>query len=590
MTSSSMPFRKRSCNRVYAKFLVFLLFNFYPLSAAIGQHHAGEDCFICHTDFKIGGTVFSDTTAANVQPGVPLILTRTDGSQITLENSDPNGNIFSPVVPDGTYLMTLETITGRTWHTIPGQGSCNTCHIVGGNGGGPRTRRFPEYHTQIPPDNDCSHCHHFQASMNLPQLITPAVLNTGSEPPLLPGSYVQINGQIYPFDAAQYDIISVRPDIFAEGYFSIFDVILAVAESNAIPVEYYYDDSRKTHFITTLDNIAGDYWYHFSYDAGEGNSNEIQYRRANRWDETLWRSGVWISLVEGENLAEIKAEYLEEINRENSLGHMIPYVKIAINPSDYEGNPPESGRITVSREYYNVQLTAHNYRATGYPTPYSKPFQPGVVTSLDIPLSLMDQNELDVVTGVFYTHFAGNYIDSYYIVALGFPDVGTAHASGRQGFVYTTENGTYRHLPNNADRKFHLTCDISVIHAQDFSNWRWIELGNPYYESAEPLSVTDPAIDEDYKAIDRGFNLHAPYPNPFKGSVQLTFNIIEPGQVDLAVYNAAGQKVARLYDNNVKNIGIHEVTWQPGPLSSGIYYLVMKYENDMQVRSISFVK
>jgi hypothetical protein len=425
--------------------------------------------------------------------------------------------------------------------------------------------------------------------MSPAELITPYVLHPASFEPMEPGSQVDILGQVFPFDSSEYEISSSRPDVFAEGYYSMFDVILAVAERNGIAIEYDFDATRKAHFISTINNVPGNYWYHFSYDT-EANNQEIGNRRANRWDELLWRPGVWIQVVEGENLDEIKTEYLEEIERETVVGHVIPDVTITIAPSDYMGNPPNSGRIMVSKNFTDVLVTPHNLRSLGSPSPYSKPFQPGVVTSLDIPLSLMDQGELTVAMSVFYTYLAGLYIESYFVVALGFPEEGIAHASGRQGFVYTTENGTLEDLPNDADRRFHVTCDIAVLHAPDFSRWRWAEMGNPYYESGDPTSVTDPTVQEDFDAISRGFNLHAPFPNPFNNSAKITFNLFDPGHVRLDIYDQTGQQLATIFNRRTETIGIHEVTWDPGDLSSGIYYIVMSYEEHMQVRSIVYLK
>jgi hypothetical protein len=329
-----------------------------------------------------------------------------------------------------------------------------------------------------------------------------------------------------------------------------------------------------------MNNINNDYWYHWSYDAGTGNSSELNFRRANRWDEALWRPGVWIKVVTGEDLAAIKTQYQEEVTRENADGHVIPNVQFSINPSDYKGNPEGSGRITVSRTFSNVVITPHNLRSEVYGSPYSKPFKPGVVTSLDIPLSLKDQSLINAVTGVFYNYFAGNYIDSYYVVELGFPGVGTAHSSGRQGIIYITENGSFNNLPNGADNKLHMTSDINVIHAPDFSYWRWIELGNPYYETIEPTLV------EDYESISRGFNLHAPFPNPFTGELKLSYNIFYPGKVSISVIDMKGVEVSRLFEGEVSTLGIETLSWENGDLAPGVYLVIMRYNKQVQERIV----
>lgn len=269
-------------------------------------HNAGANCLDCHSQFKISGTVYKDSTASTVQPGSPIALTKPDGGQIILEKTNSDGNFFSAVVEDGPYLIKVADITSRHWHSIPDQGSCNVCHKKGGNGSATRTKVFPTHHTEIPTDNDCAHCHHFPAGMSLEQLETEGALNAATTPPSAPGSRVEIAGRAFSFNPDDYTIATVRPDIFAPGFFSMFDVILAVAARNSIPVTYHFDDSRKSHFIDTINHIAGDYWYHFAYDVGTEQS-EITYKRAYRWDEALWRPGVRIRVVEGENLAEIKA-------------------------------------------------------------------------------------------------------------------------------------------------------------------------------------------------------------------------------------------------------------------------------------------
>ena len=294
--------------------------------------------------------------------------------------------------------------------------------------------------------------------------------------------------------------------------------------------------------------------------------------------------------VEGEDLNSIKDAYKYEINRERTYGNMIPKVTISINPSDYMGNPAGSGRISVQRSFDSVYVTAHNYRSTGFKSPYPKPFQPGVITALDVLLSLKDQGELDIVSQVFYTYFNQNYIYSYYVVEMGFPGVGTAHSSGRQGFVYITSNGSFDDLPNNANWMLHITSDILVVHAQDFANWRWIELGNPYYEESEPNTIPDILIQEDYSAMDRGFNLHPPYPTPFDKEVNILFNIFIPNEVNVSVYNMDGQIVSELYNDSARNVGIYELKWTPQNIPPGVYKVRIKYGNDIQVRSVAYIK
>ena len=575
----------------FARFWIILIaVIFVDFTSYVSEHNPGRDCFVCHQDFAIGGTVFTQTSGTTTQPSLPVTFLNADGGEVVLDNTDTFGNFFSPTVPDGRYLFRIGDNMSRTWHDLPARSSCNTCHEVDGSGSNAHQKQFPVFHTRIPPDNDCTHCHHYPATMSLSDLSAPGVLTGSTNSDLNPTSQVDILGRVFPFDPDDYNISTARPDIFADGYYSMFDVILAVAAANDIRLEYVRDPGRNTHFVTKIDGSEGEYWYHFSYDTGRDRLTEMQYRRANRWDEALWRPGVWIQVVEGENLDEIKGEYREEILRENALGHVIPQVRISMNPTSYQGNPADSDRITFDRVFENVQVTAHDMRSVGYPSPYSKPFQPGVVTAMDVLYSLMDQRYLDLVTSVFYAQLGGFHIDSYFVVAMGFPDVGTAHASGRQGFVYTTDNGTYERLPNHAENNAHITSDILVIHAPDFAYWHWLELGNPYYETELTTGLEDASIQEDFAAISRGFNLHKPWPNPFQDEVSISFNIMEPGLVNLSIYDNLGRHIHTLLDQTITAIGPQRLLWQPSELTSGTYYVVLKHDSQMQVRSVIYIK
>jgi hypothetical protein len=61
------------------------------------------------------------------------------------------------------------------------------------------------------------------------------------------------------------------------------------------------------------------------------------------------------------------------------------------------------------------------------------------------------------------------------------------------------------------------------------------------------------------------------YPNPFNSSTLFTYRLVEKGQVNLAVYNLLGQRVAALIDG-IQDAGVHQVFWNSGDNSSGVYF------------------
>jgi hypothetical protein len=60
------------------------------------------------------------------------------------------------------------------------------------------------------------------------------------------------------------------------------------------------------------------------------------------------------------------------------------------------------------------------------------------------------------------------------------------------------------------------------------------------------------------------------WPNPFNPSTTLRFALAAPGHVRLAIYDAAGRRVAQLLDET-RSAGEQQVTWRAEGLASGVY-------------------
>jgi hypothetical protein len=71
------------------------------------------------------------------------------------------------------------------------------------------------------------------------------------------------------------------------------------------------------------------------------------------------------------------------------------------------------------------------------------------------------------------------------------------------------------------------------------------------------------------------FALHPSYPNPFNSSTVIRFSLPAPKEVELTVFNLAGQRIATLL-SGVRSAGTHAVHWDGRddahrPLASGVY-------------------
>jgi PKD repeat protein len=70
--------------------------------------------------------------------------------------------------------------------------------------------------------------------------------------------------------------------------------------------------------------------------------------------------------------------------------------------------------------------------------------------------------------------------------------------------------------------------------------------------------------------------LHQNYPDPFRGSTTICFDLAEASQVRLEVYSVTGRRVATLVDGVVYPGGRHALVWNASGLASGVYFYRIK--------------
>lgn len=85
------------------------------------------------------------------------------------------------------------------------------------------------------------------------------------------------------------------------------------------------------------------------------------------------------------------------------------------------------------------------------------------------------------------------------------------------------------------------------------------------------------------------FHVFQNYPNPFNPSTTIMFTIAERSDVVVTVYNSLGQVVA-IINQGMLDKGIHRFFWQPGHLSSGVYYYRVKAGDTAAVQKMIYLK
>jgi hypothetical protein len=116
---------------------------------------------------------------------------------------------------------------------------------------------------------------------------------------------------------------------------------------------------------------------------------------------------------------------------------------------------------------------------------------------------------------------------------------------------------------------YHTTNDnIENINQPFFFEYTKAALG-----AAAALAMPDTlgtGIDDNIN-LPENFALLKNYPNPFNAATTISFNLPERTEIELAVYDILGRKVATLHEGTLA-AGSHRLTWNAGDYTSGLYF------------------
>lgn len=107
--------------------------------------------------------------------------------------------------------------------------------------------------------------------------------------------------------------------------------------------------------------------------------------------------------------------------------------------------------------------------------------------------------------------------------------------------------------------------------------------GNASLSISEPFVIT--ALPSD-SALPSALTLMKAWPNPFNPSTRIRFGLPCESDVELRVYDLSGNRVAELFQGQLK-AGWHEMLWNADGVSSGVYFA--KLNAGFQTRSTKLV-
>jgi hypothetical protein len=247
------------------------------------------------------------------------------------------------------------------------------------------------------------------------------------------------NTRTFEFDPGK--VKTLRPDIFREGYVSVFDVLVHVAERGDLDLEYHFEESMNTHVIDSLEGTM-DWWYEIYYNAGWPESNYY------KMDHYPWKDGAYLTFFETSpgRVRETHEFFQDEVERlERNNGEVIiPNVYI--------------NGITDNWQFEDVHVTAHNLR--------SDMFRNGTITAIDVILSLGDQGDLNYTLQWYESIGEARIVKSFWV-----EEILGNKAQGRCGFVH--EEGSTIGLDRGGNH-IHLPADIKVLNSPDYAWWFYI--------------------------------------------------------------------------------------------------------------------
>ncbi len=233
---------------------------------------------------------------------------------------------------------------------------------------------------------------------------------------------------------------TVRPDLFRESHFSVYDILVNLNKSGKIKLDAHFNESMNTYVVDGI-NDTTNWWYKAYYQGGWWEDNVY------RMDHYPYKDGMTIKFYQTSDfhLQRIHGTWVREIQRfrTNDGEVIIPKVRISSPTNDLD--------------FFNVSVTPHNLRLDY--------FQKDVITAIDIILSLGEQGKITYDL-TWYDTIGNAEINSYYVERINEDE-----AYGGCGFVYETGDEEFPFFQGN---HIHITSDTRIINSPQYSRWLWI--------------------------------------------------------------------------------------------------------------------
>ena len=154
--------------------------------------------------------------------------------------------------------------------------------------------------------------------------------------------------------------------------------------------------------------------------------------------------------------------------------------------------------------------------------------------------------------------------------------------SWRDDSIHSSTDGGTTFLPYRT-----LSGEILNLYKKPASDLLYAATTSKIYEISPTdttvLKLLDPVgIGEAPASIAEGFALHQNYPNPFNPSTTIAFDLPKSAEIELAIFDIAGRKVATVAAGKYA-AGSHTVTFNAENLSTGVYFYRLQTKSSTQI-------
>jgi hypothetical protein len=238
-----------------------------------------------------------------------------------------------------------------------------------------------------------------------------------------------------------------RPDVFQSGRLSVYDLVAHLGARGDIELVAHFDDALATHVIESIDG-QDRWWYEARYSGGWFERNVTRMDLYPVKDGTIVR----LERIDASRWLAIHESFAAEVQRwtDNDERIVIPSVTI-------EG--PRGEPLSLE----DVDVRAHDVRPDL--------FQPGVVTALDILLSLGEDGRLSELGLTWWSSIGtADPVEHYFVERIDAPGF-HAEAAGGCGFVYEVGPRAFSGFRGS---HIHIPTDARVIISPDYALWFWL--------------------------------------------------------------------------------------------------------------------